>query len=89
MTTEPIAPTVHRNGTCAKDLLEGFEKTGEALRAALKALSEYGPNARDFYAQGPDAWPRAAREAEARLAKVRAVFDEIQAIHEAVANQEA
>lgn len=53
------APTVHLNGTSAKDLWEGYEAAYEAVRAAQEALGNIEFNARDYYVQDADAFTKA------------------------------
>jgi len=57
MTITP--PTVHLNGTSAKDLWEGYEAAYDAVRAAQDALRKIEFNARDYYVQGNDAYSKA------------------------------
>jgi len=57
MTITP--PTVHLNGTSAKDLWEGYEAAYEAVRAAQDALGKIEFNARDYYVQDADAFTKA------------------------------
>jgi hypothetical protein len=82
----PTRPTIHLNGTGAEALLLGYEAAGGALRAAMDALEEAGPNARDYYPQGSDAFPRAAREHASRVERLRSVLAEIGDLHEHVAS---
>lgn len=42
-------PTVHLNGTSAKELTNQAIKAGHALREAYEACSDAAPNARDYY----------------------------------------
>jgi hypothetical protein len=53
------APTVHLNGTSAKDLWEGYEAAYDAVRAAQDALRKIEFNARDYYVQGDEAYSKA------------------------------
>lgn len=57
MTITP--PTVHLNGTSAKDLWEGYEAAYNAILAAQDALRKIEFNARDYYVQGDDAYSKA------------------------------
>jgi len=57
MTITP--PTVHLNGTSAKDLWAGYEAAYEAVRAAQDALGKIEFNARDYYVQDADAFTKA------------------------------
>jgi hypothetical protein len=53
------APTVHLNGTSAKDLWAGYEEAYDAVRAAQEALGKIEFNARDYYVQDADAFTKA------------------------------
>lgn len=57
MTITP--PTIHLNGTSAKDLWAGYEAAYDAVRAAQEALGKIEFNARDYYVQSPGAWEKA------------------------------
>lgn len=85
MTTN-IKPTIHTNGTSAEALEAQLENAGHALRAALDALGEAAPNGRDYYPQGPDAIRVAVAEHAARVAALRDVLADIEALHEHVVN---
>jgi hypothetical protein len=52
-------PTVHLNGTSAKDLWAGYEAAYEAVRAAQEAIRKIEFNARDYYVQDADAFTKA------------------------------
>ena len=52
-------PTVHTNGTSRTDLIKGYEDAYYAIDKAMSALQAIEFNARDYYTQGTDAWPRA------------------------------
>jgi hypothetical protein len=57
-TTTPM-PTVHLNGTSHKMLTEGYEEAHYTLGLFTKAFHHTEFNSRDYYVQGPDAWPAA------------------------------
>jgi len=52
-------PTIHLNGTSAKDLWVGYEAAYDAVRAAQEALGKIEFNARDYYVQDADAFTKA------------------------------
>ncbi len=79
-------PTIHLNGTSADALIEQLTGAGGALRAAIRALDEAAPNARDYYVQGADAYAKASREHLSRVERVRAVLDEVYEINESLAD---
>jgi hypothetical protein len=50
-----LIPTVHLNGTSGEDLLDQYGSAVEAVREAIDAVCDTGPNARDYYVHGADA----------------------------------
>jgi hypothetical protein len=81
-----IFPTIHLNGTSQRQLLEDQCNMVHALSTALDTMSEFGPNGRDYYPQGDQAFTRARKEHEERMAAVRKVKFEIEKIAEYVAD---
>jgi len=79
-------PLVHLNGTSGEVLLEGYIAAGVKLRAALAALDDVAPNARDYYPLGEASYSAARREHEQRALRVRSVLQEIYEIAEHVAD---
>lgn len=77
-------PTVHLNGTGARQLAEQYETAYRALTAALEALAAARPHGRDYYVQNPDAYTAARDEHQVREQAVEAVRDEIEALYHAV-----
>jgi hypothetical protein len=57
-TTTPM-PTVHLNGTSHKMLTEGYEEAHYTLGLFTKSFHNTEFNSRDYYVQGPEAWPAA------------------------------
>jgi hypothetical protein len=82
-----IKPTVHLNGSSAEQLFEQICQALGALRVAQAALEQMGPNARDYYPQGPAAYTTARAEHQARHEHLRCVQEELEAIAEHVANE--
>ena len=80
-------PTIHINGTSAKQLLEDHCDAAHHVREALAALARCAPNGRDHYPQGPDAIQDAQREHMARADKLRAVLADLEKIAEHIADQ--
>ena len=78
-------PTVHLNGTSRDSLFAMYENAAGAVFQAREALSEAGPNARDYYVQGQDAFKEAADEHLSRDNKLKAVYEELMAILESLA----
>lgn len=54
-----VVPTVHLNGTSAKDLYEQLDGAVIVLQEGQRALAEAAPNGRDYYPQGDGAAGRA------------------------------
>jgi len=82
-----IAPTVHLNGTSKEALLQLNMNAASAVLAAIRALTEAHPNARDFYVQGPGAYKQAVDEHVARLDKLQDVLEELSELTEAISDQ--
>ena len=82
-----LVPTIHLNGTSGEDLLDQYASAVEAVREAIDAVCDAGPNARDYYVQGPDAALAAQREHEARVASIKRVRDDLAAIVEGIQDQ--
>jgi hypothetical protein len=80
-------PTVHLNGTSQRELAEQYANAYQALNDVLQVLALSHPNARDYYVQGPDAFPRAAHEHDDRMGRLIGVRDELLALYEAVEDQ--
>ena len=85
----PMAPLVHLNGSSAQTLLDGYEAASRALSAALTALEEAAPNARDYYPKGDDAYSVARREHSARVDSIRSARADIWALSLSVSEQMA
>ncbi len=81
----PTLPTIHINGTSRDALVDAFCDADTALRRALDALAATGPNARDYYPQGNEAFGRAVDEHRARLAKLHSVRADVLEIVDALA----
>jgi len=82
-----LVPTVHGNGTTGEVLLDQYSAAREAVQKAIDAICDAGPNGRDYYVQGPDAGLAAQREHAARVAKLKAVRDDLAAIAEGIQDQ--
>lgn len=79
-----MVPTIHLNGTSRESLIEATCNAADKLRDALDTLRQMGPNGRDYYPQGPDALHKAVDEHLARMGKVQAVLDELEAFVNAI-----
>ena len=82
-----LIPTIHLNGTAGEVLRDQYAAAAEAVRKAIDAVCEAGPNARDYYVQGPDAPLAAQREHEARVKALKGVRDDLAAIVEGLQDQ--
>jgi hypothetical protein len=70
-------PTVHLNGSGRRILLEQLTSAATAIEHAIESLRRAAPLGRDYYPQGPEAWPAARREHLLRLGKLRALQGEL------------
>jgi hypothetical protein len=77
-------PTIHLNGTSRERLTASLEAAATLLHAALAALAETAPNARDYYPQGDGAFEDARKEHEIRVALVEKARREIVDLWEAI-----
>lgn len=82
-----LVPTVHLNGTTGEVLLDQYTSAAHAVQKAIDAVCDSGPNARDYYVQGPDAGLAAQREHEERVKALKGVRDELAAIMEGIQDQ--
>jgi len=80
-------PTIHLNGTSGEALVEQYQDAVVAVCNAIDAMCDAGPNARDYYPQGPDAALEAQREHEDRVKSLKAVRDQLFAIREGIQEQ--
>ncbi len=83
---EIVLPTVHLNGTSRGALIDENDAAYDALRAAVRALEEAGPNARDYYVQGDGAFTKAVAQHVARLTALRSVLADLETIAESLAH---
>ena len=77
-------PTVHLNGTSRRELMEQICAAMTALQEAEAALRRASPHGRDYYPQGEHALARAQSDHTARLERLRSIYDELEAIGEAL-----
>lgn len=85
MTDKPTTPlpTVHMNGTSHKMLTQDYEDAYYALKTFTKAFGHIEFNARDYFVQGPEAWPAAA---EARIEMNEKIRDLVKYIEDHLEN---
>lgn len=72
-----LAPTIHLNGSHGPYLLEEYQTAADALAAAIDAVQSITVNARDYYPQGPDAFPAASKRRAEMLAQMHALREEV------------
>jgi len=70
-------PTIHLNGTSRTALKESYWEAATALFQAIKVVEAVELNGRDYYPQGPNAFPKAREEHEKRLKKLAEVRAEL------------
>jgi 2-methylcitrate dehydratase PrpD len=68
-----LLPTIHLNGTGAKNLQEEYHAVRNAVEVAIDLLAKATCNARDFYPQGGDAYQQARQEREEMFEKLHHV----------------
>lgn len=79
-------PTIHENGTSARDLMAGALKACEAVGKAQAALCDAAPNNRDYYPQSSGTFYRAQDEHYDRLKRLESVREELVAITDHIAD---
>jgi hypothetical protein len=84
-----LIPTVHRNGTSGKELLDQILEARAALRVAIKALQNACPNGRDYYVQGDRTIHQALEQHSDRLSKIQSVYSDLEQIATGIVGQEA
>ena len=82
-----MAPRVHLNGTSGEALLDENRKARDAVAVAFALLAHGGPNARDYYVIGTDAFRQARDEHRDRLRQLRIVLDELDDVGMQIADQ--
>lgn len=82
-----MLPTIHLNGTSARELFDQTHEAARAIRAAMEAIGRAAPNGRDYYPQGNFAIGDAVTEHRARLAALQKIAAELQKILEHVADR--
>jgi len=69
-------PTVHSNGTSAKELTEGYYAARIAMEKAITALAHVEFNARDYYVR-QGAWQAAQLDREEMFTQMRRITNEL------------
>lgn len=74
-------PIIHVNGTSAKTLFDGYRAARDAVQAAEESFRQIEFNARDYYCNPDfDAWTKARKEQQDRIAALHKVKEELEAI---------
>ena len=81
------SPIVHINGTSADALVDGYMSAAEAVDAAIRAMYETSPHARDYYLID-GLYTKAIEEHASRVDRLRAVSDELKSLVVAVIESE-
>ena len=69
-------PTVHLNGTSARELTEGYSNARLAMEKAITALAKVEFNARDYYVKA-GAWQAAQLDREQMFAEMRRITNDL------------
>jgi len=69
-------PTIHLNGTSAKELTEGYHAARIAMEKAITALAKVEFNARDYYVR-QGAWSAAQLDREEMFTQMRCITNEL------------
>jgi len=77
---ELTKPTLHLNGTSARELADKYADAMRAIETAKDAIAETCPNARDYYPQSPEANTKARAEHCRRLEALETLRDEMEAL---------
>lgn len=73
-----VLPSASLNASSPDHLMEAYQEVGHALNAALRALDNSSPNARDY--RSHDEWKQAVDEHRRRINCVRGVLSDIGAL---------
>lgn len=71
-------PTIHMNGTGRETLQRDHDEANARLGYFLEAWGEMTFHSRDYYVQGPDAWPAALEERQEINRKIADIRQYIQ-----------
>jgi hypothetical protein len=82
-----MVPTIHLNGSSPKELLRQILDAKEAIAKAIEALANAAPHMRDYYVQGPEAFPAAWREHDKRTNHLADCIHELSILAEKIREQ--
>lgn len=80
-------PFIHNNGTSPVSLIEDNLEVLNLLREAMEALQKAGPNPRDYYPLGNEAFKKAKDQHVARFTKISEVYSELEILTEYINDQ--
>lgn len=83
-----MKPSIHLNGTSVQELKFNHELALRGIRQALDLMVKCDPHARDYYPQGPAAFPQAQKEYVIRLQKLMSVRNELEELYEYLCDME-
>lgn len=63
-------PTIHINGNSRESLANGYSNAYRKLIEFRNAFNEIDHNARNYYPQGPGAWPRACDQRDVQRQRI-------------------
>jgi len=72
-----IKPTLHMNGTSAKELHLIYLEAMQQLANAIDAVRATAPHGRDYYPQGNDVILAASKEHKARMVALNAMHEQM------------
>jgi hypothetical protein len=81
-------PTIHINGSSVDRLIEDYAEIHHAIHNALEKMQAAGPNGRDYYPQGDEAFAKARQEHRSRMTRLVEVNRELRAIIENIQEQD-
>lgn len=84
-----IFPTIHRNGTSKVELLDGVCEANTKIHAAILAMQQCTPNARDYYVQKDGNFKTAVSEHQLRIHALRSAYEEMEQIAMNICDQES
>jgi hypothetical protein len=82
----PVVPSIHLNGSGAKNLTEQYEEAIETVSDAIDALPV--PHGRDYYVQEDGSFERAREQFEEQVAQLNTVLEELKTIYRGIRRQE-
>lgn len=72
-----VLPTIHLNGSSPERLRDDYLAARSAVYEAFRKLGSVDVNGRDYYPQGPEAYPKAQAQLTSQLSRLNSVADEL------------